>query len=133
MAAGTEDLCLPGSHWPLLALPSRLFGIIFYDSILFSMTHSHALGASQEYKVQRLTGDVFLPPRLLTLRRIEMQPTPIPEPRLSVCLLFWDLNLRLEAMQFIIMFWLQIVRDGGSCFLKTSSLKFVTHDVVFHP
>lgn len=53
MPAGTKDLCLTGSHWPLLALPPRLFGIIFYDSILSSMTHSHVLGTSQEYQVHR--------------------------------------------------------------------------------
>lgn len=50
MPAGTKDLCLAGLCF---TLPLRLFGVIFYDSVLSCMTHPHVLGTSQEYQVQR--------------------------------------------------------------------------------
>ena len=95
MPAGTKDLCLTD-----LCLPSSeaiwdyflRFNSVLRDSFT-CLGHLPRVPGPET-----LTGDVFLPPRSLPLRRMETQPTPNPGPLLSVCLLFWDLNLRLDAI-----------------------------------
>lgn len=84
---------------------------------LSSMTQSYVLGTSQEYQVWWHWQVIVSASQVVTPEKdgdaVNTHPWASPECLRSP---FLGLELRLEARQFSIMFWLQIVQDGGSCF-----------------